>query len=288
MTRVNLFFVGAGKCGTTWLYGLTKAHNNISVSKVKETLFFENNKTESISKYHSFFDLNTSYKYIAEFSNTYIFHPVVPERIHAYNPGAKIIFTVRNPVNRAVSHYQFLLRGGKTLPPFEEAIYDPRYTYILKRGCFFSFIQNYLDFFEKDSVTTLILEDLIHEKDTYIQQLSDFLGLNFSSVTFDEAIYKLPASKPRLKILAKGLKHGANLARKIGGQTLIQYLKESPIPRIAYKKLDDKDQIKISERLYYQLVDYYREDVSALSDFTSRDLHSLWFSESEKKKIVKL
>ena len=57
-----------------------------------------------------------------EASPYYLFHPYVPERVHEFNPNIKLIILLRNPIDRAYSHYQYISKLGLEKLSFEDGI----------------------------------------------------------------------------------------------------------------------------------------------------------------------
>lgn len=277
--KPNVFCVGAGKCGTTWLYGLLESHPECCASDVKETMFFEHYHHRGVKWYERHFDTGKQHRVVSEVSNTYIFSPVVAERIHGYNPDAQIVITVRNPIERALSHYLFLKRGGMDLPSFEEAVRSEAHRHILWRGRYFQHMQAYLNRFGADQVKVLVFEDLKTDQDWYARDFLRFIGVSESYPDFDHDRFRLPASAARSRVGARLLKHGANLARDAGLGSVVQSVKNSFVPRLAYRPLTADERPTVSTALLDELHDYFRDDVASLSDWLSRDLTSLWLRE---------
>lgn len=119
----NLFLIGAGKCGTTSLHSYLSAHPEIVGAREKEPSFFVDNQElrqwqlmESMrpaaTDLEAYLDLfgpgAERARYRLESSPTYSSYPDftgIPERIAAASPSARLIYLVRNPVDRAISHY---------------------------------------------------------------------------------------------------------------------------------------------------------------------------------------
>ena len=122
--KVDFFIVGAPKAGTTSLYHYLNEHPEISMSSQKEPDYFSDadiqnegmyygkNRIDTIKKYHSLFDDNSESKLKGEASVSYLFYKNVPQKIKAYNPDSKIIIMLRNPIERAFSHYLMDYRLG--------------------------------------------------------------------------------------------------------------------------------------------------------------------------------
>jgi hypothetical protein len=131
---VNLFIVGAAKCGTTSLYEYLAQHPQIYMCPVKEPHFFSDKvenankdlyrKPEKGKKYHTkivkdpdvyaaLFDEGKNAKIRGEASPSYLWDPDAALKIFKYNPDAKIIVVLRDPIDRLVSAYQMDYASGK-------------------------------------------------------------------------------------------------------------------------------------------------------------------------------
>lgn len=109
MSRVNLFIIGVNKSGTSWLYYLLGQHPDVFMSDVKELYFFGDNQSNpsTLDTYHDHFPLDESYQYFGEATPMYYREPAVAEEIHHYNPDARLLAIVRDPVERLLSQYRY-------------------------------------------------------------------------------------------------------------------------------------------------------------------------------------
>ena len=114
----NFFIVGAPRSGTTFLYHYLNQISGIFMCPVKEPNYFAasiNPKRKLIKpirskeKYLKLFENVENETAIGEASPTYLWDPQAPKLIHEKIPNAKFIFILRNPIERAFSHYLFLL-----------------------------------------------------------------------------------------------------------------------------------------------------------------------------------
>lgn len=139
--KANLFVVGAMKAGTTSFTNLLSKHEQIYCPPVKEPHFFvealprslyessrffnlnsylENDfpkplhitKIETLAQYRQLFTLAAAEAYRVDASTAYLHAEESAQRIHAYNPEAKIIILLRDPLQRAFSHYKMDLEKG--------------------------------------------------------------------------------------------------------------------------------------------------------------------------------
>lgn len=103
----NFLIVGAARAGTTSLYYYLKQHPDVFMSPKKEIDFFDVDKNfeKGLDWYERYFEGYTGQKAIGEASPLYMYLEKVPKRIAKVIPDVKLIFILRNPVDRAYSHY---------------------------------------------------------------------------------------------------------------------------------------------------------------------------------------
>ena len=124
MVLPTFIICGTQRGGTTTLYHYLKEHPQICMSEKKEVHYFDLNYHKSLQWYESHFKdcQNKKVKTIGEASPFYMYLREVPERIDETLPDVKLIFILRNPVDRAYSHYWHEVKLGVEYLPFEEAI----------------------------------------------------------------------------------------------------------------------------------------------------------------------
>lgn len=200
----NFLLIGAQKCGTTSLFHYLLRHPNIGKPLKKEIGFFSVRFYRGINWYKSFFPTPLSELYQEHFitgeaSTGYICHPHAPNRIARTIPQVKLIALLRNPVDRAYSHYYHTKRLGREDLAFEEAIAKENervgwieekiredeyyyhdnyhlYTY-LSRGIYINQLKNWLGAFTKKQILVLRSEDLFSNPSAIVNQVFDFLEL---------------------------------------------------------------------------------------------------------------
>lgn len=124
--------IGTQKGGTTSLYYYLIGHPHVAAALEEEIHFFDINFGRGPGWYQAHFPLRASrtlarYLHMREFkvgesTPYYLFHPHAPRRVHATVPSAKLVVLLRNPIDRAYSHYQHSLRRGRDPLSFEEAL----------------------------------------------------------------------------------------------------------------------------------------------------------------------
>ena len=137
----NFFIVGTAKAGTTSLYEYLKQVPMIFMSSRKEPYFFVNdvlnrdssNPIRNRREYLNLFKNARNEVAIGE-SSLYLWYPESAELIHKEVPDARIIIILRNPIERAYSHYLMLMRGGEEKMSFHEALMSNKSNIEKKNG----------------------------------------------------------------------------------------------------------------------------------------------------------
>ena len=117
-SRINLAIVGAQKCGTTALAYFISQHPDIFVVNGKEGHVFDRPDIQSLSQndldscYQNIMNGYTQEPWVCDATPIYAYWQDIPRRIVEYNPDIKVIFMVRDPVDRAVSHYHMEKHRG--------------------------------------------------------------------------------------------------------------------------------------------------------------------------------
>lgn len=128
--RVNFLIVGAQKGGTTALAHFLSTHPDVCMAPAKEVHFFDDPGMRDsdwagdliADRYREHFENFSGQRRIGEASPTYMFLPGVPERMIRYNPSMKLIAILREPADRAVSHYEHARRLKHESLPFVPAL----------------------------------------------------------------------------------------------------------------------------------------------------------------------
>ena len=197
----DFIIIGAQRCGTTSLYKYLTKHPSVARGLLKEVHFFDLHFRKGIPWYRSQFpSLFHKRAFIAgEASPYYIFHPHAPRRIFETIPQAKLIALLRNPVDRALSHYYHEVANGVEPLSFEDAIdregerldgemekllededyqsFNHRHFSYLLRGIYVDQLKVWMDLFSKEQLLILRSEDMLSDPSATTKRVSDFLGL---------------------------------------------------------------------------------------------------------------
>lgn len=129
MRKPNFFIIGAPKCGTTSLVAYLSDHPNVYMSSIKEPHFFNEDegwrhrRVDGIEAYLSLFSgAHDRHVAVGEASTSYLFSQSAVPNIVKFNPRARFVVMLRNPIDMAYSlHAQLLWNGDENVRSFEEA-----------------------------------------------------------------------------------------------------------------------------------------------------------------------
>ena len=128
MPKPSFFIIGAPKCGTTTLYYWLKEHDDIFMPETKEPHYFAQNLSDRYCRvrdeesYLNYFSNAKNHQLCGEASVLYSFYPESIKSILEFNPEAKFIFMVRNPVSMVPSYHRQLINNlEEDIEDFETA-----------------------------------------------------------------------------------------------------------------------------------------------------------------------
>ena len=235
--KIEFFFVGVGKCGTSWVFEFLERYSIGSLPKIKEPYIMDAPESKRIKMIKS---LYSSYDSMCDFSTLYYWNIENAQVIHNYNPSSKIIITVRKPSQRIISHFAFLKKHGSydqlTLNRYLETDAEE----IIERSNYSDMIQRYVDSHGRENVLVLPLEQLKDSPQIYVDRLLDFMKKERVTLTSVDTKPILPAGVARNSTLSRLLKLGAETLRKYGLLIILSKLKKSKFIRNAVYK-EDKD-----------------------------------------------
>jgi hypothetical protein len=187
MLLPNFLICGAPKSGTTALYHYLKKHPDIFLPEKKETQFFSDweeyqNGIEWFAE--TYYDDWKGQTAVGEASPQTMAAPGAPYRIAEQCPDAKLIFLLRDPVDRMFSHYHYEVRKGRLNPihSFSSRIRIPspwRRTMIWQ-GLYYEHLRRFEDCFSRGQMMILLAQDLKQDTFSLLRSVFDFVGVDVS------------------------------------------------------------------------------------------------------------
>jgi hypothetical protein len=283
--KTNLFIVGAAKSGTTSFHTYLAQHPEIVMSTIKEPNFFSNKEVlhdnlyyiaaplvKTIEEYNSLFVEKCNEKIYGESSVSYLFYPGVAKRLKDYNEKSKILIFLRNPIQRAFSHYLMDYTAGYVNIPFADLIenssLNPKaYQQTISQGLYSNKVDNYIKAFGKDQVKVIILEEVQNDMMSVIKDIEGFLDLSsFNNYNFETRnSYSYSNS-----LLIKYFYRSQRLKKCIKFVINRQMINNLKTLFLRAQKPIMKNDCKLF------LKELYKEDVQKLSNLINKDLTSIW------------
>lgn len=178
MTLPKFLVAGAAKCGTTSLHAWLRAHPGIFMPEFKEPHYFTVNHRLGLAWYEAFFD-GAGTRLPGEASPGYFSHPEAVDRIAALIPDVRLVFVLREPTARLISHYWFMMQGGR-IPfgmPFDRFLEaHPR---IAEIGLYEKHLKTFAARFARERMHVALFEDLVGaDGDETLRGILEFLEVD--------------------------------------------------------------------------------------------------------------
>lgn len=309
--KVNFFYVGKPKTGSTALYYYLKDHSQIFLPEKKEPNFFCSDfhkesdnfhnkkmfyKIRNIEDYHKLYTNSNKEKILGDFSVNYIYSKNSAKEIYKYNPNSKILILFREPVSFINSfHSQHYNSGyenekiffkaiklekerkkGREIPKTEKV---PSHLFYSERVKYSEQLKRFLRYFPKRNIKVIIYEDFKKNNLLYIKEICDFLKIN---IILDKKPKKYNTRKfLRFRKVKLFLENPLiwKIPKKFLSEKIYSKLKE-----IYYQVIFSKKNRKLDSKLKKQLMKKYKPEVVKLNDLLhdydlieeGRDLVEFW------------
>ncbi len=199
--KPNFFVAGMPRSGTTSLYTYLKQHPEIYLSVYKEPHFFSKDLTQNIYNiqdeelYNSLFEGSADKKAVGEGSVWYLTSKIAAAEIKKFNPGAKIIVMLRDPVEMIYSlHALYVRTGNENIPDFQEALdmvpvrmkgqaipekcYFPEGLFYTEVAKYHDKIKGFLDVFGLKQTHFVIFDDFARDTARSFRETLEFLDVD--------------------------------------------------------------------------------------------------------------
>lgn len=295
----NFFLIGPMKAGTTAVAEALKSHPDIFVCETKEPCFFiyrganpygwEANGKDSLDWYLSLYRDAQAKKAVGDATPYYISMPHCAGEIHKFNPDARIIAILRNPVLRAFSTYRYwhmnspypvgaddfvaCFHGEKLMHEFERHRTD-RFGWLKGNGYYGEHLKAYFDVFPREQIEVLFYDELVKDPRSFYRRIHAHLG-----VAADEEF--LPENREVNVTVEREFKRLHGLLNRGYRGGVADSLKKTKLGAVArgLREAVNKANVKPKSRQlkfpavrYDELIAVYREDIALLEDMLGVDL----------------
>lgn len=272
MNRVNLVVIGVNKAGTSWLHYLLDQHPEVFMADAKELYFFgdegpPDEQTNSVEAYHRHFPFEASYRYFGETTPMYYRSAEAARDIEAYNPNAKILAIVRDPIQRLQSQFRYhkqlgILSEETTL---DEAL-EKRSSQLLRDSHYEETLPVFAERFGPEQFKVVSLEEGRRDPEALWAELREFLELSPAPVPSMEDRPENPTGSARFRWVYR---HTVRpIRRHMPG--LYQKMLESPTVRkiklVLLQLLGTAERVELSARQRKALRDEFIPTYAYLRD----------------------
>jgi hypothetical protein len=300
--RPNLFIVGQPKSGTSALFSFLKQHPAICACSVKEPQFFCDDinsqyfflsKTERTLENYLGLYPDEPATYYMEASTAYLYSKVAAGNIHAFNPEAKIIIMLREPVDFLFTYHRQLLRNsckfevetdflkalalepdrraGNLLP---KGVFEKKYLYYSERVKYLEHIKRFELLFEPSQIKIILYDDFRRDNEQVFRAVLDFLDLDATRLPTFREVNKQVAVRSRVlkQFLDRVLFPFKSWARRTLSRERFHQLRELYRGVIFSKR----EVTGPPEQEVRRLKARFADEVAALGRHLDRDLLSEW------------
>ena len=274
----NFFIVGTPKSGTTSLFHYLQEHPEVFLPELKEPHFFscpevKNTyyKTKIVDSKQEYLDLyqeRESYKAVGDLSSSYLFNKETPKRIHQFNPYAKIIIVLRNPVDRALSHYLMDVNLGYINVPLLEVInnkdtFKQHYQEYIELGFYEQQIRAYTKQFPDSQIKVVLSDTLYANTAETLKDIYSFINVSTTFITDFETVHN-SYTVPRFKALK-------SLVQSDGLKKMIPSGLKSGLKSLIYKTNAEKPKLEVEKNLLREI---YKKSIVETETLINQDLSS--------------
>jgi Sulfotransferase family len=289
----NFVVIGAARCGTTSLYAYLREHPQVFMSPEKETDYFSLGdlppsevpaaaslyRARAREDYERLFRDAGSARAVGEASPTYLFYSRSAARMQQVIPDARLICILRDPIERAYSHYGLARKMGfEVLPDFEAGLAaeserwledrSMRYTYA-RASLYDDGLREFWTRFPRERILVLLFQDFAADSAGTMRRVYDFLGVD-ARFTPDVGVRHNRSMTPRSSLVREAFSRPRRLRRML----------QRNLPARLVTRLGDlimRPPPRLAPALRERLLPRFDEDVRRLESLLDRDL-SAWRS----------
>jgi len=303
--KPNLFIVGQPKSGTTALHQFLGQHPEIYMSSIKEPHFFcsdfhlESDRAYGKKRFYDFrsesaylqlFNKARNVKIAGESSTNYLYSQVAAEKIHNFNPDAKIIIILREPAKFLYSlHSHYVKFTEENEPDFLTAlalesqrkqdevlssrVTSPSYLYYSQRVQYYQQVKRYCDRFRPEQIKVILFEEFKSANDRIFREVLEFLEVEpsftpeYAAVNVNKEVKFKSVNNLINSPLVK------SITKNLLSQEFNEFVRDNIVERFLWHQAP---KASIPEEIKTQLRSQYRPEVIKISELLDRDLVSEW------------
>ena len=289
----DFLIIGGLKCATTSLHAYLGQHPAIYISPIKEPRYFlpgprpvggyklehyrrgvpsAGKRVSTLEDYHALFDLARPGQILGEASPNYLANPQSPKLIAETIPKVKLIAVLRNPIDRAYSHFLHHLRTGVVRWTSFDEIVQKRNRYV-DEGRYRIQIETYLHFFHERQLKLLLFDDVAQDTNASVEQIQRFLNIDAVATLPTEQRLNASGPLPKSRWLYRLSKLPRPRIRQLEARLPLRVQSAAASFRSSVRMFNNSVAVPpMSDFARNHLREIYRDDIEWLERFLDRDL----------------
>jgi len=300
----NFLLIGAAKSGTTSLYHCLRQHPDVFMPEVKEPRYFayvddppamvgpgdqaSNEAAGAVYRMEDYMELfvDTTEAAVGEASVNYLYSETAPRRIRETLPDVQLFAVLRNPIDRAYSHYLHLVRSGREeLQSFQRALaaeperrrlgweWSWHYT---QMGFYHEQLVRYLQMFDRDQLSIYLFDEFRANPVAVAQDIFGVLGIDDAFVPDASARHE-KTGVPLLEWFQQFLLNPDHPLRRASRYVLTEPVRDRVL---TWMKNANLRKPALSPQVRSELALMFADDIHRLEDLLDRDL-SHWLTPAD-------
>jgi hypothetical protein len=269
----DFIVAGVRKCGTTWLHRCLAGHPQIHLpTATKELFFFDRYWARGPDWYAGYFLGCPREMICGEISPSYFAHEAAPARIARIVPQVKLMFLLRDPVERAISAYRDMIAKGDTRLELSDAL--ATHADLIQEGRYARHLARYTDIFAASAIRIVIAEEIQAGNERILSGVFDFFGVNntFRAPALFERVHE--TRTPRSPGLAAAATGASRRLHRAGLHRVVALARAAGAKNLIVRRRPEAFAPPAS--VLARLDDVYARDIEMLSGMLNRNLRSFW------------
>ena len=275
---VTFLGIGAQKCASSWIHEVLADHPEVVVPLRKELDYFSYRFENGFDWYGRQFPSRPSARAVGEISPSYLHEPGVVERVRKHLGSIKVVVSLRDPVERALSQHRHLVRLGLVSMndlAFESALAcNPSY---VEQGMYYRHLSRWVDLLGRENMHVILTDDIHTDRQKTTQALYAFLDVDPTYIPSSLNADSNVSYVPRYRGLARGVSTLRSGLEAVGAGRVWRALGDTGLRKLYragnHRRPADVIPEPRSETLA-ELRARFSEDVGQLSELIGRDLQS--------------
>lgn len=273
MIDVDSFYIGPPKSASSWLYECCQEHPEICVPDIDSTHYFDLQYDLADEQWYAdrFDDPS---RLCIDFCQAYLDDHRVPKRMHEQYPEARFITTLRNPVDRAYSHYWHGKKKNRFNYEFREVLENKElFSAWIRTGFYHEHLTRYLEYFPEDRIKILYFSDLKEDNGAFLKEVFEYLGVDpdFRPLLLDTKVNKADYQR---NFAVRSVSRIGQALSVIGLHNVKISLKDLGTADMLKSLFSSKSEYDrgMEEEVRQKLIKIYEPDIHHLEELIDKDL----------------